>query len=256
MEADKVGNHFSRIFFIETIDRLDTGVRHFFHVIGKFHNRNLFTIRFFHRHFKDAPQRGSAVGRDDFRTHPPRGDSAALRFEGLDRVFVKVVGPGNDGIGEAGFSKHAGRFLRKIGNISAVDADPVFSGKPPLFFQFFKHLNCMGYAHFKNMVGIGQKNKVVMILPGVFPESVYFFFKAHDPAVGHRTEDRNAEPFSRFHIGCAVEPSNHSSPRAPESGGMSLRAAETEFHQGVFRRHSAHTARFRGNEAFMVHNHG
>jgi len=37
---------------------------------------------------------------------------------------------------------------------------------------------------------------------GVFPESVYFFFKAHDPAVGHRTEDRNAELFSRFHIGC------------------------------------------------------
>ena len=256
MEADKVGNHFSRIFFIETIDRLDTGVRHFFHVVGKFHNGNLFPIRFFHRHFKDAPQSGSTVGRDDFRTHAPRGDGTSLRFEGLDGIFVKIVGTGNNGIREAGFGKHTGRFLREIGDISAVDADPVFPGEPPLFFQFFKHLNCMGHAHFKNIVGVGQEDEIVMILANVFAESIYLFVKAHDPAVGHRTENGDAEPFSRFHIGCAVEPSDHGGPCAPEPGRMPLRAAETELHQGVFRRHSAHTPCFRGDEAFMIHNHG
>ena len=114
----------------------------------------------------------------------------------------------------------------------------------------------MGYAHFKDIIGVGQKDEVVMILANVFAESIYLFIKAHDPAVGHRTEDRNAELFSRFHIGCAVEPSDHGGPRAPEPGRMSLRAAETELHQGVFRRHSTHTPCFRGDEAFMVHNHG
>ena len=95
-----------------------------------------------------------------------------------------------------------------------------------------------------------------MILLHIFFKGFELGVKAHDPAVRHRAEDRDAEELACFDIRGAVKSADHSRSRAPQSGRMALRAAQAKFHQRILARNGAHTARLRRDEAFMVHDHG
>ena len=94
-----------------------------------------------------------------------------------------------------------------------------------------------------------------MILLYIFFEGFQLGIKAHDPAVRHGAEDRDAEELACFDIRGTVKSADHSRSRAPQSGRVALRAAQTEFHQRILARDGAHTARLRRDEAFMVHDH-
>jgi len=114
----------------------------------------------------------------------------------------------------------------------------------------------MRYAHFKDVVGVGEKNEVVMVLTDVFFEGFEFGVEAHDPAVCHSAEDGDTKEAAGFYVGCAVEAADHGSACAPESCGVALRTAKAEFHECVFRCDGADAACFGSDEAFMVHDHG
>ena len=78
--------------------------------------------------------------------HTPGGNLTALYLQAVDKIFVQIVGSGNDRIRETCLIQHFPGLLGKICQVAAVQADTVEGEGDTRLPHFRKDADGIGYA--------------------------------------------------------------------------------------------------------------
>ena len=153
--------------------------------------------------------------------------AAALVEYRAYREFVEAVGGDDFAVGEAGFVEQLTRRLREVGEVAGVYADAL----EPLAHRdedVVRGLYRVGHAGVEDVVCVDEQDGVVGVELGEAAEGSVFVVVVHDPAVGHRAADGDAEHLSREDGRGAARAAYVGRARAVDGGVDVVRAARAE----------------------------
>src|SRR4029077_17444873 len=123
----------------------------------------------------------------------------------------------------------------------------------PLSAQFATYLDGVTNA-LNGVVSVHQKNAVVRHGAGVGLKRFELIFEKHDPTVGLRPADGDAEPVSCLQIRCARAAADVSGTGCGQSTINSLRSAETKLDHRITFSSQADTRRFSRDQTLEIEN--
>ena len=241
-------------FIIDTNDFLDTGVCHFFHIIGQFDlGYKIAVFIFFCRQFINAAKGRAVIGSNQLCTNPPQADGGTLQFQAGDEVFIQITGCGDQRIGIACLIQHLSCTFGQICQVTAVQTDTkAFFRQNPLFFHFIEYLNGMGYPAFQCIICVHQQDTCIGEQICISTECCQFIRETHNPAVGMGAFYGNIVQLACQHITCGCTACDHGCSCTQCTCIGALRTAQPKFQNRVALRCMHHAGSLCGDQALVV----
>ena len=177
------------------------------------------------RQLVDAAQGRLVVGGDQAGADAPDADRGPLLLQAGDDVFVEIVGGHDHRLGKAGLVEHPPGLDAQPGQVAGVEPDA--DHLVPLPAHFLAHLDGVPHA-VERVVGIDEEDAVVGHRPGVGPKRLQLVVEAHDPAMGVRAADGDAEQPAGQHVGRRRAAAQVGRPAGRQGPVDSLGAAQAE----------------------------
>ena len=154
--------------------------------------------------------------------HAPAGRRRAFVQNGLDGVFVQVVGQHDAAIGKSRRVEHAPRHLRQPRQVARVDAD---AGQTlPALAHFKAHGNGV-FDALLHVVRVHQQHAVVREFLRVGAERRQLVGKRHHPRMRVRARHRQPVALARQHVRRGSAAAHHGGAACPHAAAGALSAA-------------------------------